>query len=664
MDVNNNKGAIKKVVRRFKNSWLDEDIFKGWLAPHPENKAFCNICNTTIRCCKADLIRHSQTTKHIQEFNLKSQSLDCCNKNNDNNDNVLHIDKVKRAEIKLAAFFAEHNVAFYSADHLIPLLKNIFDDSRIVQDLAMARKKCTNLVKNVIALRETEKIVDILQTRKFSILIDESTDISDIKIMCVLVQFLSKENEIKTQLLDLIALKATDCSAKNLFQSFKELLNNEKIPINNIIGMASDNASVMIGCKNSFFSRLQSEVPNVIMLNCICHSSAIIASKACEKLPETCENLIRNVATYISGSAKRCAILTEFQEFFDVEKRKILKLSNTRWLILHNCVIRILDNWEVLKHFFILAVNEDKLRSAEIILDQLNNNSTKAYLLFLKYSLNFFNTFNALFQSRKVLIHKLFNTSQQIIQQIGQNFIIPEALKDIVDLNIDNENMLQHVNDVYVGPECENFLVTLSDDCVQEIKLKCLDFYKTAVREMLKRLPYRDIFFKQLAFLDPKIALFDEGRNEIRDLTYVATRIEHIDLTKLAFEWRILPSVFNNIEKEQLALLEINKMWKKITQHRDFNGDKIFINLELLVEAVFSLPHSNAEAERIFSIISDIKTKKRNRLSVETMSAICIARSSFQVAGINCVNFEVDSRHLELYDAQKQSSNDTENFSN
>lgn len=53
---------------------------------------------------------------------------------------------------------------------------------------------------------------------------------------------------------------------------------------------------------------------------------------------------------------------------------------------------------------------------------------------------------------------------------------------------------------------------------------------------MLKRLPYRDIFFKQLAFLDSKIALFDEGRNEIRDLTYVATRIGHIDLTKLVFD--------------------------------------------------------------------------------------------------------------------------------
>ncbi|KAL6421644.1 hypothetical protein ACFW04_014562 [Cataglyphis niger] len=224
--MENKKGAIKK-ERRFVNSSLNEDNFEGWLTPYPtENKVFCNL---------------------------------------------LIYDKIKRVEIKLAAFFSEHNIAFYTADHLIPLLKKYF----------------TNIVKNVIARRETEKIIDILQTRGCSILIDESTDISNLKIMCVLVQFLSLDSKI-------------------------------------------------------FFSCLQSEVPVVVMLNCIYHSSAIMTSKACEKLPQSCENLIRGIATYISGSTKKCAILIEFQEIF--------------------------DNWEVLKNYFILAVIEDKLKSAEIIL--------------------------------------------------------------------------------------------------------------------------------------------------------------------------------------------------------------------------------------------------------------------------------------------------------
>lgn len=62
----NQKGAItKEKSRNFKNLWLDEDIFKRWLAPHPtKDKASCILCNITIRCCRTDLVRHSQRTKY------------------------------------------------------------------------------------------------------------------------------------------------------------------------------------------------------------------------------------------------------------------------------------------------------------------------------------------------------------------------------------------------------------------------------------------------------------------------------------------------------------------------------------------------------------------------------------------------------------------------
>ena len=36
-------------------------------------------------------------------------------------------------EIKLTGFFAEHNISFNTADHLIDLLKNILPDSQIVK---------------------------------------------------------------------------------------------------------------------------------------------------------------------------------------------------------------------------------------------------------------------------------------------------------------------------------------------------------------------------------------------------------------------------------------------------------------------------------------------------------------------------------------------------
>lgn len=81
-----------------------------------------------------------------------------------------------------------------------------------------------------------------------------------------------------------------------------------------------------------------------------------------------------------------------------MSRKKILKLSNTRWLVLHNCVIRLLDNWEVLKNYFFFSTVEDKSQFAEAILAQFNDDFVKAYLLFLKYSLYFFNNFNILIQ--------------------------------------------------------------------------------------------------------------------------------------------------------------------------------------------------------------------------------------------------------------------------
>jgi len=103
--------------------------------------------------------------------------------------------------------------------------------------------------------------------------------------------------------------------------------------------------------------------------------------------------------------------------------------------------------------------------------------------------LNFFNNFNALFQSRKILVHKLFfENSQQLICQLSKNFMTLNSLKSINNLNVNNEQNILNLENIYVGSECESFLESLTLECRQQIKLACSDFYKIAVQEMLKRL--------------------------------------------------------------------------------------------------------------------------------------------------------------------------------
>jgi len=141
-------------------------------------------------------------------------------------------------------------------------------------------------------------------------------------------------------------------------------------------------------------------------------------------------------------------------------------------------------------------------------------------MLFLKYILQFFNHFNALFQSRDTFIHKLSRSRQQLIEQVGYNFLLSETLQNISADTVESRNFLP-ISKIYLGPE--QFLLNHSSEFVQEINLKCLDFYVIVVKEIIKRLPFNDLFFRSLDFLDFQVALGDKARSVVPDLTHIAT---------------------------------------------------------------------------------------------------------------------------------------------
>jgi hypothetical protein len=107
---------------------------------------------------------------------------------------------------------------------------------------------------------------------------------------------------IVSSLLELVEMDARDLSARAMYQTFKGVLEKFEIPIHNILGMASDGASVMVGKHNSFYSHLKEEVKNVILLKCICHSAHLVAGKACAELPQEIESFMRLVYTTVENN--------------------------------------------------------------------------------------------------------------------------------------------------------------------------------------------------------------------------------------------------------------------------------------------------------------------------------------------------------------------------
>ncbi|KAL6257728.1 hypothetical protein P5V15_011308 [Pogonomyrmex californicus] len=92
-------------------------------------------------------------------------------------------------------------------------------------------------------------------------------------------------------------------------------------------------------------------------------------------------------------------------------------------------------------------------------------------------------------------------------------------------------------------------------------------------------------------------------------------------------EWFALNSDFSVTEKQDLLKLNFDNMWKEILQRQYLNNETKYPNLRALLNSIRALPNSNAALERIFSLLTDVKTKKRNRLSSTTVNAICVLKS-------------------------------------
>ncbi|XP_076673662.1 uncharacterized protein LOC143371906 isoform X2 [Andrena cerasifolii] len=642
---------VKKQV--FRQAWLEDPDFKPWLEQVQDNpyKGKCTVCCRYVVAGKSDLLNHANSKKHFMNMQHRKGPLTTTIQPIRN-----FSDDIKMAEIRFCIDMIEHNRSFHSSKQFITGTNTPPLDPNIIAHISLKRSKITAIVQNVINKSIILETIEILHGKLFSVLIEETTDISDRKILWFLIRYFH-EGRIYTYLLDLIRIK--ECTAENLYKCFLHSLKEYNLPVSNIIGVCADNTYVMLGRENSLISRLLAENEEISVFSCICHSMNLVASHACKHLPSHVEEFLHSIFTYFFRSPKHQSVSEGMQDFINFAKHKVLQPSRARWLGLSESVERVLNQWPDLFAVFAGAVTEGKSKIASKIFRNFNCPYTKAYVQFLNYVLNTFTGINRLFQSSKVLIHCLLPESLRLVRLLGGNFIKSEHITapNIHEIDVYNEANLLPIRTIYIGAEAmatinEIINSTLEDDQqIIQFYTNIQIFYQSAFKSMVKRLPFNEPFLNSLQFLNPHIAL-DIASHQNDQLNCILSKFKSkFNCNDVLNEWRVLPFYFSLEEKANLKVLDIPEFWYQIGNTNDISGKYTFKNISTLAQLCLSLPHSNADVERFLSIVTEIKTKERNNLKPQTVAALARIKLDLTDKNVNSFDYKITDNMLNLFNS-------------
>lgn len=191
---------------------------------------------------------------------------------------------VHNAEIKMAMFLSEHNLSFRIMDHFSELAPKLFPDSPTALRFKSKRTKTRNIITNACAPHFHDSLKARLQDRYFSIIIDETTDISTSKELAIVCRYYdARKKAVISHFYDMIPL--ANSTTESIYNHIAELFEADDIPMSNIVGFAADTTNSMFGEHNSVVSRLKAAYPHIYFMKCICHTAHLCSSYACEKLP-------------------------------------------------------------------------------------------------------------------------------------------------------------------------------------------------------------------------------------------------------------------------------------------------------------------------------------------------------------------------------------------
>ncbi|XP_052264597.1 E3 SUMO-protein ligase KIAA1586-like isoform X2 [Dreissena polymorpha] len=207
------------------------------------------------------------------------------------------------------------------------------------------------------AVIEDELLTKVKTSGKFTLMMDESTDISVHQNLIMYIRCLEFDSlgnaEPVTHFFAIDSLERAN--AESIHRKVLDTLLKKGIDISKLCGISTDGAAVMTGNKSGVVTRLKGEVPGLLAMHCIAHRLALSCCTGADSIPYLVkvQDILNSVYKYFHYSPKNTAMLEAVQKATSSQVSKFKEMFHTRWLSFHGSCEALLQNYSSLVSVFL-----------------------------------------------------------------------------------------------------------------------------------------------------------------------------------------------------------------------------------------------------------------------------------------------------------------------
>ena len=265
---------------------------------------------------------------------------------------------------------------------------------------------------------ERETVQKIKEAEHFTLLLDESTDMSNRSELALIVRLVDENGLVQNHFLTLIQLKR--CDALTIFTAVHEYFEKKGIDITRLCFSGMDGCSTMLGEYKGVRVHFQKNCSHHSSIHCRNHRLALCFSHLVPwyKPFEKFDGLLLNLYLLLKHSSVKTTIFDEIQQSYNLQSLKLIKAGVTRWLSHGKASQRVLDRYEPLVEALAAMYERKKEPAVQGVMQQLTAPETVATLCFLADVLQCTNSLQVFLQNAHLIFLDLPGKVKVVIDKL------------------------------------------------------------------------------------------------------------------------------------------------------------------------------------------------------------------------------------------------------